>query len=613
MKIRRILLASLLLVPVAQAEEFTYTENDNSGNNIALGYPPPQPVATNTPGAYFREYDFMHAVHQSLAMNNDFIAASIIGQTWVGEDIWAYRFGDPDNLSNAGTAEGSVLVNAGIHAREWQTQEASTGLMEYLASIANDGGVGEYLKDNLNIVIIPSHNTDGFRQTQTFWQSVTNTEAQPRDGRMRRKNLHAPSGATVDDSLSTTGDNLYGVDLNRNSKWGFADNGGSSGDLTNLTYRGASIASEPETQALLNAIDLAPNLRFYEDTHSFSQLMFVPQTGNTKRDEQARNLAQLMSDAVGGSYAVSADPVGGAIGTTADYFAYEFGVPAWTLELEPQYQLGATQYGGIGVSHDGFILPEAEVPRLRDEYNAMHLDTFYDRAGPAHLARVIIRDTTSGDILYSVSWLAGDPNRSLSTAADEALQPGGSYEVWLAFDKPMRYAGDTRAPNIELVPEDGGTALAATISNGAWLAAAGGPPSGYWAYARDAYRFDLDLPTGIADGRWMIVIDTTDATGASLDANPETIVGFENGVWTDYETYYLRGVTDPQEGNSDCNNAVRIGNDSSTAMFNRGNCFNYLADIDGVEPSSGGGGGAFTWLVLAGLLFGFSVKRRRMQ
>jgi hypothetical protein len=45
---------------------FTYTANDNAGTNIALGYPPPVPVASLTPVAGFREYDSLFARHQSL-------------------------------------------------------------------------------------------------------------------------------------------------------------------------------------------------------------------------------------------------------------------------------------------------------------------------------------------------------------------------------------------------------------------------------------------------------------------------------------------------------------------------------------------------------------------
>ena len=97
---------------------FTYTENDNSGTNIALGYPPPVPVASLTPVAGFREYDSLFARHQSLLMLNDEVDGEVVGQTLSGRDIWAYVIGDPDGATAEGFAEPAVLVNGGIHARE---------------------------------------------------------------------------------------------------------------------------------------------------------------------------------------------------------------------------------------------------------------------------------------------------------------------------------------------------------------------------------------------------------------------------------------------------------------------------------------------------------------
>ena len=46
----------------------TYTENDNSGNNVALGYPVPVPVDSLTAVDGFRSYDSLHAQHQFLSL-----------------------------------------------------------------------------------------------------------------------------------------------------------------------------------------------------------------------------------------------------------------------------------------------------------------------------------------------------------------------------------------------------------------------------------------------------------------------------------------------------------------------------------------------------------------
>ena len=119
----------------------TYTESDNTGNNIALGYPVPIPVDSLTPVDGFRTYDSLFARHQSLLTMHEEVDGQIVGQTVAGENIWAYRLGDADTTTAEGFAEGAVLVNGGIHAREWQTPEAVTGLMEAMVDGKADGGL----------------------------------------------------------------------------------------------------------------------------------------------------------------------------------------------------------------------------------------------------------------------------------------------------------------------------------------------------------------------------------------------------------------------------------------------------------------------------------------
>ena len=199
------------------------------GNNVALGYPVPIPVDSLTPVDGFRTYDSLFARHQSLLMDHDEVHGEIVGRTAADREIWAYRLGDLDTTTAEGFAEGAVLVNGGIHAREWQTPEAVTGLMEAIVEGKADGGFGQYLIENLTTVLLPVHNVDGFLQTQRFADRTTADRAQPRDGRMRRKNMRNPrTQGGIDEDLATVGDNFWGIDLNRNSVDGFGQAGGSS-------------------------------------------------------------------------------------------------------------------------------------------------------------------------------------------------------------------------------------------------------------------------------------------------------------------------------------------------------------------------------------------------
>ena len=95
-------------------------------------------------------------------------------------------------------------------------------------------------------MIIPVLNIDGFLQTQRYPATVTSSEASPRDGRMRRKNMR-----DVDESLTTLSDNLAGIDLNRNNDPYWATNPDrSSDDVDSIVHHGSSAASEPETSSL---------------------------------------------------------------------------------------------------------------------------------------------------------------------------------------------------------------------------------------------------------------------------------------------------------------------------------------------------------------------------
>ncbi len=210
----------------------------------------PIPVESLTPVDGFRTYLSLFQRHQTLLTMHEEVDGQVVGRTVADREVWAYRVGDTDATTADGFPEGAVLVNGGIHAREWQTPEAVTGLMEALVAGKTDGGFGQYLVENLTTVLLPVHNVDGFLQTQRFPDRATADREEPRDGRMRRKNMRNPqTGGAVDEALATVADNFWGVDLNRNSANGFGQGGGSSSSLTSLIYRGAAATTEPEILA----------------------------------------------------------------------------------------------------------------------------------------------------------------------------------------------------------------------------------------------------------------------------------------------------------------------------------------------------------------------------
>ena len=603
----------------------TYPENDNTGTQIALGYPVPQPVDSLTAVDGFRSHASLFARHQDLMMTNPAaVRGDVVGMTLAGREIWVYRIGDADATVPDGRPEPAVMLNGTIHAREWQSPEAVTEVFEQLVEMAGDDGLGRYLHEQLNMVLLPVLNVDGFLQTQTHPATVTADVQQPRDGRMRRKNLRSPASQTaLDADLTTTADNFWGIDLNRNNAEGFAQNQGSSASVTSLVYRGPGPASEPETAALQAAAALAPvgRLRLYGDLHSFSQIFFTPQTGDARRDAVTMDLVNRLRAVTDLKYRAGFEPAGiGGIGTTADYFAYSAGIPAWTHELEP-LSSGA-EYGGTGVSHSGFILPDSEVARMREEIARTYLLGFYTQAGPPHVAAIDIRDAGSGEVAYRADWIpAGTGARSLTVGINSALLPGRAYRLWLAFDKPMRfrdaggaiatYPGQSTTPATGSaaleIGDDAETTVAIPVGNGSvWLNVPGGAPDGYLRYADDSLRAEFTIPAGIAlTGAVpaVLVVDNRDFSGRRLDGDPATPADFAAGRWTGYED--ARGV-DGDTGGVDCSARPFVAPAAGALPPAAATCTAAQAPAPPPPPSppsgGGGGGGAFDWWLLAAVL-----------
>ena len=604
-----------------------YTEADNTGDNVALGYPVPIPVDSLTPVDGFRTYLSLFNRHQSLFTMHNEVDGEVVGHTVANEEIWAYRLGDDDAITADGFAEGAVLVNGGIHAREWQTPEAVTGVMEALVEGKADGGFVQYLIENLTTVLLPVHNVDGFQQTQRFADRTTASREQPRDGRMRRKNMRNPqTQGAVDADLSTVADNFWGVDLNRNSEDGWGQGGGSSSSETSLIYRGASPATEPEIAALKTAATLAPaaRLRFYSDTHSFGQVYLAPTTANTRRNNITAQLAARMRAASLRGYAFGPDPAGSpGIGTTADYFAFTHAVPSWTMELEPAN--GGQDYGGFSThGHSGFVLPDGEVARMRADVARMYLLGFYAQAGPPAVLAAQVRDVDSDTLVYAAAWQQSSATaRTLTTSTNLPLVPGRNYRLWVAFNKPMRirdaagdvvpYRGRTSGASVGAVtlefPDLTGRDLALAVAGGdAWLATAGGAPDGFLRYRDDAFAVNFTLPADLpvtASTGAVLSLSVRDLADMALDADPRTAADWSAGHWVRLED----AVGDETDvGGIDCSfTPFAAPQDGAVPPADPATCAAAAPAPPPPPPpppdpppsSGGGGGGVVDWAVAA--------------
>lgn len=554
--------------------EWVENRSSTDADEIALGYPVPIPVDTPLPFDGFRSYAGLHTRHQDLAATTPWVHPEALGTTRAGRTIWAYRLGDNDLLTVNGLPESATLVNGGIHAREWQSPEVVTGILELFALHESDQHFYDYLRDNVNMIVIPTLNIDGFMQTQryptlNYLQSDPDDPASsPRDGRMRRKNM-----LSTDADLFTTSDHLNGVDLNRNNDPYWATRSDrSSPNLNSIVHHGAAPASEPEIQALDAAAQLGPidRLRMYTDVHSFSMVHFWIRNFNSRLALQTEKVLKTFSDhhvtfPAGKNYVFSNRgnvPTNAGIGTTDEYFTKTYQIPSWTLEVEPSNGQvfhaplpgSGGDYGGVSENgHDGFILPESEIRRVREQLAQSFAAVYYRQAGPPIIKNVRILDQETGAVIFEAEWdIVDNQTRSLYSRQLQPLELEHSYDLWLSFNKPMRWREDGLVVPFPGQSESGlevdgsllvaGSTLTTSIAESAWLDQPTGASDGYLRYQDDSLRISFSLPDD-TQNRSLIIAQTeatlkfraSDMTGMNTDTNPATVADWKLGAWSGYE------------------------------------------------------------------------------
>ncbi|MGJ8670472.1 MAG: M14 family metallopeptidase [Oceanococcus sp.] len=590
-----LLLTTLLCASqVSSAREAHYTENQSGSDRIALGFAVPQVVTSNSPLAGFRSYDSLISSLSLQALQRSDFTRMQIGSSTQQRSIYAFRFGANE--------QAVMLQSGGIHAREWASPEAVTGIAEQLLAAADDSGIESYLRDTTSIILIPVLNPDGFLNTQSYPDTTRIGEdpdenlnpataaakdLTPREGRMRRKNLR-----DSDELMSTIENNLLGVDLNRNIGDFWASSNRSSGNASSIVYHGPAKSSEPEIAALITASNWLPsdNLRLFIDTHSFGRVFFYNRTGNERLFNITRNLVNNIRLAPTKSYSQVQENTGLGIGATDEFFAYQRQVPSYTLEIEPGTSQTAEYGGNAGVSHSGFILPEAEVPRMRDEIYNMARLAYYQQAGAAIMQNLKLHQHPENVLVFDANW-QGETSRQLSTQQNADLQPGQRYRLQVQFSKPMRwrneqgqvvaYAGQA-APSLPQISFVSGNQTATLdSSNGRWLDT---------QYHADSYELEFNLPSELA-GASQIHVAARDMAGAALDANPATVVTWSNGAWSNLEDE--QGVAGDNGGED---RSIRI-NIAGTAP-------------NPTPAASGGGSGSLALWLLMSLYFS---RRRRYR
>lgn len=254
------------------------------------------------------------------------------GASWEGRPVWVYRLREPTTP----IPPKSVVLQAGIHAREWISPAVVMHLFNHLRELAQTSILHRWLINEVEVCVFPVQNPDGYEYTWTsnrFW-------------RKNRRN----NGSS------------YGVDLNRNySKgWGGA---GSSGNPSSSTYRGPAPFSEPETQAVRDFVATLPNFVGFIDYHSYGQYILWPWGYTTNPppdrvefDRIGRAMEQAVEDPFGMDYrqGQTSTTLYVASGVSNDWAYDVYGALAFAIELRDRGTYG-------------FELPPEQIRPTQDE------------------------------------------------------------------------------------------------------------------------------------------------------------------------------------------------------------------------------------------------------
>ncbi|KAJ3660726.1 hypothetical protein Zmor_005162 [Zophobas morio] len=257
-----------------------------------------------------------------------------IGQSYQKRDMVVIRI----STGSSNPAKPVIFVDAGIHAREWIAPATALYLINQLV----ENSANRYLIENIDWIILPSANPDGYEYSWT-------------NDRLWRKTV-------------SPGTLCNGCDPNRNFDFHWMETGASSWECSE-TYAGSRAFSEVETRNLRDYILKTPNIKAYLTLHSYGQYLLYPWGyGNVLPSNwrELDDLGQKVNDAIravsGTRYTVgsSTQVLYAAAGASDDWAMGVAGIDlVYTIELPGGgsygFDLPASRIQGVVVeTFEGF-------------------------------------------------------------------------------------------------------------------------------------------------------------------------------------------------------------------------------------------------------------------
>lgn len=214
----------------------------------------------------------------------EIVSLESLGKTADKRKIYCLRMGNPD-------AKKQILVQAGIHGREWLNCQVLMKMLErYLSSYET----GKYKKrtyaelfDEVAVYAIPMVKPDGVTISQYGPEKIRNKKLCKKIKKMKRQGGYGRWKA-----------NARGVDLNRNfpAKWGRKKE---VKIPASERYAGKKAKSEKETRAVLKLLNRLPKVKACINWHSRGEMVYWGVKGNGKLCKNAGKLARLTEKTIG--------------------------------------------------------------------------------------------------------------------------------------------------------------------------------------------------------------------------------------------------------------------------------------------------------------------------
>lgn len=328
-----------------------------------------------------------------------------VGKSLQGRSIWAIKISSQANVQQS--AKPAVLFNGMHHAREVMGPEVALDIIETLLSNYGKDNKITHWVNSTDIWVLPMFNVDG---NNIVWSNDN----------MWRKNARGN----------------FGVDINRNYPYAWGSCNGSSGYKYAQDYRGASAASEPETQVMMNFVkEIRPV--FDISYHSYSELVIYPMGCDGQRTQNAdvvEKIGKEMGTKLGYTAGTAWETLYSVDGSDIDWMYTQYQVIPYVIE--------------VNSSRDGFQ-PDYSKRAPTVELNRKAWQLLLDRIdGPGIHGTIFNKEKIVKDFTVKVQTKNGN---TYSDYMNYLGKPDGNYDLIL---NPGDYRVTISGPNIETSAKD---------------------------------------------------------------------------------------------------------------------------------------------------------------